>query len=121
VDEAGEVDDEVAALEREMEEERLRAEARARQLAELKARKAKEAAEKAERERKAREEAERAEQARIAKEQAEQVERAKQAMEETARMVREQEKAKAKPAKKVSHGDRSVVKSTQRAAAQSSG
>jgi hypothetical protein len=48
VDDAGEVDDEVVALEREMEQERLWAEACVRQLAELKARKAKEAAEKAE-------------------------------------------------------------------------
>jgi hypothetical protein len=33
-------------------------------------------------------------------------------MEETAWIVQEQEKAKAKPPKKVSHGDRSVLKST---------
>jgi hypothetical protein len=114
VDNVGEVNDEVVALEREMEQERLRAEARVRQLAELKAKKVKEAVEKAEREHKAREEAERAEQACIAKEQAEQAERARQAMEETAQIVREQEKAKPKPKppKKVSHGDRSIIKST---------
>jgi hypothetical protein len=42
VDDIEEVDDEVAALEREMEQERLQAEAHMKQLAELKAKKAKE-------------------------------------------------------------------------------
>jgi hypothetical protein len=39
------------------------------------------------------------------------VERARQAMEETTWIVWEQEKAKAKPSKKVGHGDHSIVKS----------
>jgi hypothetical protein len=48
VDDIEEVDDEVAALEQEMEQERLWAEACMKQLTELKAKKAKEAVEKAE-------------------------------------------------------------------------
>jgi hypothetical protein len=50
MDEIGEVNDEVVALEQEMEQERLWAEACMKQLAELKAKKVKEVAEKAERE-----------------------------------------------------------------------
>jgi hypothetical protein len=53
VEEAGEVDEEVAALECKMEQERLHAEAHMHQLAELKAKKGSEAVERAEWERKA--------------------------------------------------------------------
>jgi predicted nucleic acid-binding Zn-ribbon protein len=45
VDDIEEIDNKVAALEREMEQERLRVEAHVKQLVELKAKKAKEAAE----------------------------------------------------------------------------
>jgi hypothetical protein len=50
MDEIGEVDDKVVALEWEIEQERLHAEARMKQLMKLKAKKVNKAAEKAERE-----------------------------------------------------------------------
>jgi peptidoglycan hydrolase CwlO-like protein len=100
VDKIEEANNEVVPLEREMEQERLQAEARVRWLVELKAKKAKEAAEKAERECRAQEEAEQK-----AHEEAEQAEKARKKAEQAA-VAAEKEKqaraAKTMPAPKVS-------------------